>query len=397
MRRKEYGYIALLLAAVALAMVSTPRDPEAEWRPGYGAGDARPYGSRMLFETLPALFDTVRTVPLSPYEWLGDSAYRETSYLFVTESFMPDPAEAGALLDYVRAGNNLFVAAAAIAGPLAETLDVRIRTGFDASDPLAIDTLRVNLSHPALRRAGGYFYDIGASHAYIAFDEDAAGIEVLGAGFPEGDPNFVRIRWGEGDVYLHALPKMFANYTMLVDDTYAYTYGALSYLPASFPVFWDEYYKPFKRVARTPLRFVLAEPALRSALFIALAGLVLFVVFQGKRRQRPIPVIEPPRNMTAEFVETVGRLYLSRGDHRNLALKLIEQWKHYARSRLFLDPADLAAVGAGRVAARSGVDERQVCELLTLLEETERRESVDEGRLRRLARALDAFYAASMR
>ena len=69
------------------------------------------------------------------------------------------------------------------------------------------------------------------------------------------------------------------------------------------------------------------------AYFLALACLALFAVFTGKRRQLIIPVINPPKNASLEFVKTIGNMYYRKGDHANMAGKLVQHFWFYVRER----------------------------------------------------------------
>jgi hypothetical protein len=53
--------------------------------------------------------------------------------------------------------------------------------------------------------------------------------------------------------------------------------------------------------ASTPLRFFLTNDFLRWALRLSVFGLILYILFEMKRRQRVIPVITPLRNSTVRF------------------------------------------------------------------------------------------------
>ena len=391
MKKKELKFVFALIAVGVLAAIMTPAEND-EWVTTYERNDAGPYGSRMLFETLPALFENkkIDSVNLPPYLFLEDSSYTNTSYFFLTLHFEPDPSETRVLLDYVEAGNTVFIVAEDIEGLLADTLGVEVDFEFEGSS--FSDSLYVNLINTNQTRENGYFYDATSIQTNFVFEDDSTEYSILGRYEGSGAPNFVRFPWGKGVFYLSCIPKAFTNYNMLTEKGYEYVYAALSNLPEDTNVFWDAYYKPFRSGAVTPLRFILSAPALRNALYLVLAALGLLFVFQTKRRQRPIPVIEPPENATVEFVETVGRLYFNQGNHRNLVKKLIDQWKHYVRNRLFVDVDELHAAPAERIAARAGLSLEQVEKLLERLKAAESTGEIDESLLHEMAGELDDFY-----
>ncbi|MBL0018352.1 MAG: hypothetical protein IPP17_18390 [Bacteroidetes bacterium] len=134
---------------------------------------------------------------------------------------------------------------------------------------------------------------------------------------------FIRIDMGEGSFYLHSVPLMFTNYFMVDPVNNQYISKALSFLPVQ-DVIWDEYFKPGKVKTDSPVGHLLEQPALRWAWILALAGVLLFMVFESKRKQRIIPVIEPLNNTTLEFTKTVGILYFAHGDHKDISEKKIK-------------------------------------------------------------------------
>ena len=52
-------------------------------------------------------------------------------------------------------------------------------------------------------------------------------------------------------------------------------------------------------------------------------GLILFIIFRGKRVQRIIPVISKLDNATVAFTRTIGELYYQHGDFTNIIEKKI--------------------------------------------------------------------------
>ena len=399
MRKKDYKYVGvlvLLLAAVVGAELLSPKP--LDWTQSYDGDDPRPYGSLVLRALLPELFpgQAVETAELPPYLVLRDTTLRDRNYLFFAFTFAPDEAEMEALLDFAARGNAVFAAARNFRGPLADTLGVdtdvhwnALGTPLDAVPP---DTVTVNFVNERLRRAEDYAYRPEATAAY--FDRfDTLRTSVLGEN-SEGEANFIRMDVGAGAFYLSSVPLAFTNYNVLGEGGAEYTAKALSYLPVR-DVLWDDYYKPLNALATTPLRYVLVNEPLRRAYFLLLGTLLLFLLFEGKRRQRVIPIAEPPRNDTVAFVQTVGRLYYNRGDHAGLARKKIAFFLDHVRTRLRLDTNDLGEETQRQAAERSGVPLNDVRRTFGLVQTLREKSRVSEAELKELNRRLEAFYKRS--
>ena len=125
--------------------------------------------------------------------------------------------------------------------------------------------------------------------------------EVLAISFP----------MGRGEIILVSTPLLFTNYGVLNQS--AYVHRLMNRLK-DLPMVRTEAYMPnYDASQESPFREFLKRPPLRWALYLVLLGVVLLVGFNARRRQRAIPVEEPPRNYQLEFIRHIGTLkYLKR-------------------------------------------------------------------------------------
>ena len=61
------------------------------------------------------------------------------------------------------------------------------------------------------------------------------------------------------------------------------------------------------------------------------------MVFEMKRKQRIIPVINPLANTTLEFVGTIGDLYYQSAEHKNIAEKRIHFLMDQIRAKYWIN------------------------------------------------------------
>ena len=73
--------------------------------------------------------------------------------------------------------------------------------------------------------------------------------------------------------------------------------------------------------APSMLSFLLENKPLRWALYTLLALIAVYMAFTARRKQRVIPVIKEPRNMTLDMAEHYGLLFYKRHDNANLLFK----------------------------------------------------------------------------
>ena len=86
---------------------------------------------------------------------------------------------------------------------------------------------------------------------------------------------------------------------------------------------------------------------------MSLFGLILFVIFKGKRTQRIIPVIDKLENSTVEFTQTIGELYYQYGDYSNIISKKIQYFLEFIRTKYFLDTNNLNNTFIEKLALKS--------------------------------------------
>ena len=124
-----------------------------------------------------------------------------------------------------------------------------------------------------------------------------------------GYSNFIHLKYGEGNFYIHVNPIVFTNYYLQNDSALVYAEKVLSYLPKG-NTYVDVYntqshYKNQSKQDKglSPLAFILSKRSLSWAWYTLIFTTILYIVFGAKRRQRIIPLIEAKRNTTLSFVK----------------------------------------------------------------------------------------------
>jgi len=205
------------------------------------------------------------------------------------------------------------------------------------------------------------------------------------------EPITIRMKWGEGNFIINSTPMIFTNIYLLADDNSDFASKQLSYLPDT-ELIWTEYYQRGRREISTPLRFVLLNEPLSWAYYITLISLVVFMIFEMKRRQRIIPVIPPLSNTTLEFVSTIGDLYYQNGDHKNIAEKKINYFLEQVRSKYALATNQLDREFAAALSRKSGKGDNEMRELVQLIGEIKDKPGLSAEVLTDLNAKLEAFY-----
>jgi hypothetical protein len=221
----------------------------------------------------------------------------------------------------------------------------------------------------------------------------------------------IRLPWGDGEIIVSATPKLFTNVNTVQEPTRRAAFAHLSVIsPETEIVFWDTRHKPLVSGAQTPLRFLLSDRMLRTALYISVFCLFLLLIVNTRRRQRPIPEIVPPSNETLNFVRTVGDLYHRQGRNHDLARRKLQYLASYLRLQLGLsvrlvaekinETAGEEAVETSwdrdeltqQLVSRSGVPREDVETLVDRIIHTRNAATLSDAELRRLSDAIHTFY-----
>ncbi len=319
------------------------------------------------------------------------------NYIILNNTFSPGESDANALLKFVSEGNSAFVVAESMEGGFADSLNLKTNIGYfeegmsaeDLKSGPKKDSIHLVLLNSNLKTyQKKYWYRNGTVTGYFS-SVDTANTIVLGKN-SNGKANFIKVRYGAGYFYLSATPLAFTNYNMMLANNAEYISACLSYLPVQ-DTYWDEYYKTYREMDSNSLRFVENQPPLYWAYYIAIWSAVVYIVFESKRRQRVIPIVEPPKNTTVEFVSTIGRLYFQNGNHKDIAGKKIYYFLEYIRVNFYLSTSDFNQEFIEKVTTRSGIEKTKVAQLFALIQHIQRVNSVSQTDLLELNKRLEEF------
>lgn len=390
-KRKINGYwIVLGILLLAYVLIEFFRPRPTDWTPTYVRTDKIPYGTYALYELMADVFpdEPVEAVRMPVYNVLEDSLNTRGNYIFINREFSPDPTDLHRLLDFAAAGNHVFIAAELFDKTFSDTLKFSVKPAFNR------DTL-FSFTNPRLQSKQYVFPAQIPGFYFQPLDTGSTEIVSL-ARNKHGDVNFVRIPFGKGYFLLHAHPKVFTNYHVLNEkagDEYAFK--ALSYLPVA-PVWWDEYYKQGREGDVSLLRVITHYRPIRWAYYTALAGILLFVLFKGKRRQRVIPVMAPLKNTSREFVQVVSSLYYNQKDFADITRKKITFFLDHIRQQ-FNEPRVLGENPDDghfqqALAAKTGIEPEEIKELFGYISYIQHLHNVTEEDLIQLNQRIEEFY-----
>ncbi len=388
MTRFEKWMIALVaVLIVGFATLEATAPQPTDWSPSFSRYHDKPYGGKLVFERLKDLFPEARAVH-DPVEvtgadraWSGAIADAPVNHLFINTQFGLDRLGTEYLLRMVEQGDHALIAAERFGGLLADTL--KLETGIAYWDNESVSDIRFVGERRLL--PGVFRYSRGFPGAHFT-RYDTARARVLAVD-GASRPVLLHLAWGRGRMVLCAAPRALSNYNLVKERNAEFAAAALSVLPPR-PLLWDEYYKVGRMENTSIVRFLLRERALRWAWFLAQVLLVLFVLVHARRQQRAIPIVQPPRNASRELARTIGRLYWHKGDHADLARRMIAHFKEEARARTYLRAFAFDQATADHLSTKTGIDRDAMLRRLLALARIEAATNLSEKDLIALSNEL---------
>ncbi|MNE18073.1 hypothetical protein D3C87_890850 [compost metagenome] len=373
MDNKVKIYIAILVLIFGITLLVDKGQPKPiDWTPTYSVEDKIPFGLYVFNQEADAIFKqkVERISTQTPYEYL-DSQYdaRENvetykikgTFVNISEANNIDEQSMKEILYFVSNGNNAFLSMKVFPQVLLDSLKIQLKTDF-----MPVDSVSVWMAN---KKVGSKKYTLNTGLSDYFSKIDTLNTKVLGyqnSTKNKRQVNFIEVPYKNGYLYLHTQPVAFTNYNLLKKDYYRYTENVLSYIPKG-NVFWYNKTLNDKRISSSPMRYIWSQPALKSAWYLGLLGILIFMIFNAKRKQRIVPIIKPLQNLTVDFTKTVGNLYYQEGDHTNIIDKKIIYFLERIRTDYLLDTTKLDDDFISKLHYKTGKDEKDIRYLVQLI------------------------------
>lgn len=399
-RRSKIVIVIFIVVVLGIIVTEIVRPKPINWKPSYTAVDKIPFGCYVLYNELPTIFpkSTIETVQESVYDILVNRDTLQTSnYILINEYIDLDTQETNQLLDFVNQGNTVFMASTGFGWELMDTLNIGINSDYSLKEGTAL----LDLTHQDLANKT-YELSRGVFNSHFT-SVDSTKTTILGHitytrstyldEKPEEtvtQPNLIKTTFGKGQFILSSTPQAYANYYMLKGNA-DYVTHTFSYLQDLDILYWDNYKKAGRIIINSPMRFVLNQVSLRWAYYLTVLGILLFVLFKGKREQRIIPVVEPLKNSSVEFAKAVGSLYHQNKDYTDLIHKKINYFLADIRNHYHIETSQMNERTIQVLAAKSGKDLEQTKSLIDYIIKLKNKSSHTEHESIELNKKITAF------
>lgn len=334
--------VFLVLIFIAIIFVDANRPRPIDWRPTYSINDKIPFGLYIFDKESPTLLkkNSLKKItntiyeyfePLYNYDSLVNNYSERGTILSISEYSQIDDQSTQELLYFVSYGNSAFISSKSFSKILIDSLK------FETNNEMIFNKeIKFSLANKKLDTKK-YNFDIGAGSYYFG-KIDTLTTTILG--YQESGnnkyANFIKVPHGNGFFYLHTQPAAFTNYHILKENHSEYLEKIVSYIPKG-KIFWAIDNINGESVSSSPMRFILSNPALKWAWYLFLIGMVFFMIFNAKRKQRIVPIVKPLQNTTVDFTKTIGNLYYQEGDHQNIINKKIIYFLERVRNEFLIE------------------------------------------------------------
>ncbi|KIO51289.1 DUF4350 domain-containing protein [Flavobacterium hibernum] len=372
-------YIAILVFILALVLIADHDQPKPiDWRPTYSVNDKIPYGLYVFDKEIKGIFKSKveRISTMTPYEYL-DSKYDEDTlvenykikgtFINISETNAIDEQSIKEIFYFVSHGNNAFLSMKNFPRYLLDSLKIDVNSNFQgASDTqvwLANKKMKAQ-KYTFPETIEDYFSRIDTANTVVLGYQG----KLLDKKIVNQHVNYIKVPYRQGYFYLHTQPVAFTNYNLLKNKNYQYAESVLSYLPKG-DIFWYTKGQNNESISESPLRYIFSQPGLKWAWLFFLIGMLIFIIFNAKRKQRIVPILKPLPNLTVDFTKTIGNLYYQEGDHQNLIDKKIIYFLEKIRNEYLIDTRKLDDSFIQKLHHKTGKNITDIQELVYLINE----------------------------
>ncbi|MFP7657051.1 hypothetical protein [Chryseobacterium proteolyticum] len=355
---KIYAVIFIIIMVI-LALLEVNKKEVTDWRKNFDPNEKSPFGLFVFNKESKDLFkNQLKKIAETPYEYYNENKKQSHNILIIEKEI--DRESWRSILNEVSKGSNAMLIAGRIPKEISDSI------GFYASQISFEDQNVLKLTD---KKYQNDFINLDKFPSGRGFSYVKPGVEILGKTVEKNNTdqaNFIKVKLGKGNIFVHSEPLFLTNYYLLKPGNIKYAQDVFSYLNDKETVWFVEA-ADAKASSRFFMRFILSKPALKYAWWVFLGGMILFIFFNAKRKQRIVPVIEPLKNTSVEFVKSIGNLYLQEGDFHDMMAKKAQYFLNKVRMDLLIDTQNLDNAFAKKLQLKTGKNIEVITEAIALI------------------------------
>lgn len=376
------GIISAVILIIIIALFNKPKD--INWDDTLNKNDKIPFGTYIFYQNLPTIFQYQKvsnsTKPI--YNLIADDSLANQNLVIMAKTLSLSKLEVDKLFKLAANGNHIFLTAYQFNRTLTSRLKIRISSEIPNED------VNIKFTNPQIANKT-YRFTKGTANLY--FDTCYyKGAKIL-SNNQNNHPTLIKFPYGKGSIIVSPNPLTFSNYNLVDENNIDYAAKAISYLPASNPIIFNDYYLIPTDANKSLLTTFLQYPSLKWAYYIGFFTLMMYIFVNVKRRQRAIPIITPLENTSLSFVKTISTIYYQQKDHHNLAQKKMSHFFEFVRSRYRLSPATDEDFYKN-LSLKSGVEIQIIRSIFSFSVQLKKDTQTGESQLIDISNLIDKFY-----
>jgi hypothetical protein len=408
---------SLLVLLVFTAIIySATRPKPFSWYPFYSNYSKQPYGASVFFEQLDNFFPDkkvrkVKDYDFSPYYYdelydidsidengdyfsLTDStayltyldeAIAKFNFIGLNYSFYIDNLDAKALLLHLYQGNHALIASQDISYLLLKMLGVSMDFIDLDSATNTESGRRYTITYKNEEKIEFKAYE--SISRFVSYPDSA---QILITNDHE-DVLGINIPLGKGSITLVSVPILFTNYYLLKND-----HSLVEKLVMALPLeetLWADVVEG-ERVyeeKRSIMSFIHSQASLTWAFYTLIIGVLVYLVFQLRRSERAVPVMDKPKNISLNFIESVSALFFRHKDNRELVRKKMTYFLDQVRVQYHIDTQQIDNNFLNLLAKKSQVKPTLLAHIFNLYKEYQKKPVVTDDEFLRFNKLMQTF------
>lgn len=370
------------------------------WQRTYSYKDKNPFGAYAIHQLLKPTYGASLKVNKSTLYNLQEDSVKKKTLVAMNDRINLSKTDLKTLFNFISSGHTVFLSANKFNGSLADTFHLNTNSeqySFYLKPDSLIKTPGVKLKMTASNlKSKEYTYPLLCFDSYFSnYDSTRFTTHSLNN---SGKSVLISTTIGKGKLYLMSMPDVFTNFFIVEHNNRSYAYSVLTLATQhADEVIWDEYYKNFNPRNESMFKFIFDSDALYTAYVLTILSLILYMIFDGRRRQRAIPIVEPIKNTTLEFVNVVSHVYFNSDNHQFISEERIRYFYESIRKRFAISTSDINDEFYQQISDLSGYDQKLVKQLFVYCEKLKRSKNTTEYDLIELSRQINNFNKHSLR
>ena len=397
MKQLIYSFIGLVM----LLFASCSQEKETDWSASMDRNGKEPYGCQIAYQHLNELYphaDIQRGGSIMSYV---KSINRKTTNLgghlifLISTNFWIDSLGMTELNTFVENGNVVVLFSEKMPKVVTDNFHVKpmnVSHFFNDKHTDSGMIQQVSIQYNTDLHDFRFRGDLIRPFSFVSdsIENDTSLHAIIGYTDSNKAPHILVRHSGNGAFILGSSAIPFTNYFLLQGENRHYYEYLLSWISENMAsIRW--YSKALLIANQDEGNSWLKFPPLFYAFISILILFLLYAYFEGKRRQRAIELWPIKKNASLEFVETVGQLYFNKGDHKNLAEKMIRLFQDFLRQHYQLKSNTWNEELALNLARKSDIPLQECKECISFIDYICHTSQIEEGDVKSLYFFLKKF------